>query len=100
MRIFGQKHFTHPARSDFGDNAVMRKCCVDAQRLIHSLFTTYLFRPSYKRHSYLKLFIKITSRSSVPRESASCFPSRDQSKAKMMSVLKSVNCVGCPPSTC
>ena len=37
--------------------------------------------------AYLKLFIKITSPPSVPREQASCFPSRDQSKEKMMSVL-------------
>src|SRR5262245_54499363 len=48
--------------------------------------------------NHLKL-ISTTSVLIAPRESASCLPSRDQSKEKIWSVLKSVNCRGSPPST-
>ena len=46
------------------------------------------------RAAHLTLLIITTSRSSGPRASASHLPSRDQSKAKIRSDLKSVNWVG------
>lgn len=49
-----------------------------------------------KRH--LKSRIRITSLVCVPRERASCLPSREKSNQKIWSVLKSVNCFGRPPS--
>src|SRR6266568_2048777 len=47
---------------------------------------------------YLKPVIKTTSRFTTPRERASCCPSRDQAKLKIRSLLKSVSCLGDPPS--
>src|SRR5207253_741094 len=45
----------------------------------------------YPQGHCLKL-IRITSLVCVPRESASCFPSREKANRKMRSEVKSVNC--------
>ncbi len=45
-----------------------------------------------------KLVIITTSVLMVPRERASFWPSGDHAKLKIRSVLKSVNCLGGPPS--
>src|SRR6266850_514382 len=46
-RILRQVHLAHSAFADFRDDAVVRKCCVDAQRFAHYLWLLYFFRPSY-----------------------------------------------------
>jgi hypothetical protein len=48
---------------------------------------------------YLKSRIKTSSLVCVPRESASCLPSREKSNQKIWSALKSVNFFGGPPSS-
>src|SRR5438270_9337944 len=62
-------------------------------------FITAEFCAGFDGHSLtLKSLISTTSLSTTPREKASHLPSRDQSKEKMRSVLKFVNCLGGPPS--
>src|SRR5262249_33224581 len=49
--------------------------------------------------SQRKSLIRITSLVWVPRERASCLPSREKSNQKIRSVLKSVNRTGLPPAS-
>src|SRR5262245_56986523 len=79
LSVLGQVHFTHPTRAK-----------------LRADFVTAEFGAGGKRH--LKSRIKITSLVCVPRERASCLPSREKSNQKIWSVLKSVNCTGLPPS--
>src|SRR5438876_2771489 len=49
------------------------------------------------RVDHRKLLIRTTSLLSLPRVSASCLPSRDQSKSKICPDSKFVICLGGPP---
>jgi len=47
---------------------------------------------------YLKLLTRITSLRTLPRVSASCLPSDDQEKSKIIPVSKFVSCFAGPPA--
>ena len=78
LRVFRQMHFTYPPSADLRAAFITAKLCAPV-------------------HTHLKSLIKTTSLSMTPREQTS-FPSRDQSKEKIRSVLKLVNCLGGLPS--
>src|SRR6267143_1955591 len=43
--VLSKIDLAHSARADFGDNTVMRECCVDAQRFAHCLLLMSLSAP-------------------------------------------------------
>src|SRR5438552_3774255 len=72
-------HLTHPARAELRADFVTAESCACV--------------------NHLKLVIRTTSLLTTPRESASCFPSRDHAKLKMRWSLKSVSGFGSPPAS-
>src|SRR5262245_55919530 len=78
--ILGEIHLPHPALANLRADFVMTDFCAGGE--CHRL----------------KLLISTTSRDCVPRTRATCFPSRERSKPKMLSEAKFVNCFGGEPS--
>src|SRR5438093_13494071 len=82
-RVLSQIHLAHAALANLRADFIAAEFCAGCNR-----------------HSVLrKSLITITSLVCVPRERASCLPSREKSNEKIWSVLKSVSCFGAPPSS-
>src|SRR5207247_1280405 len=68
------------------------------QRVVEGDHLCRSFLWDYQCFVQRKSRIRITSLVCVPRERASCLPSRERSNQKIWSDLKSVSCFGAPPS--
>src|SRR6266404_73701 len=81
FRVTRAIHFAHSAFTNLGADFVASEFCAGGES------------------HHLKSLIRTTSLVCVPRESASCLPSREKSNQKMRSDVKLVNCLGRLPST-
>src|SRR6266536_3812393 len=96
LRVTSQVNLAHPALAMLRADFIPAEFCSRSQRHVDK----DLAEPGILKTGvyYLKPVIKTTSRFTTPRERASCCPSRDQAKLKIRSLLKSVSCLGDPPS--
>ena len=65
--------------------------------MFQQLLSELRIRRIATKTNHRKLLIKTTSLLSLPRVTASCLPSRDQSKSKICPDSKFVICFGGPP---